>query len=127
MNKPVFFAFLTFLLQACGDVTSEQIEGISWTDNYSKLGGSQAYTGFSEGKVLSCSESEKQWLIIALYEIKGSTIIIKPMGKNKEKKSFTVSVKGTGDNRVLTMSSGEGEKQREMTFPVSTSNACPLG
>ena len=126
MKNSVLIVIFILLLQACSTDIRDQVEGIIWTDNYSKLGGSQAYTSFIDGKVLSCSESEKKWLIIALYEINGNSLTISPKAKSKEMKSFNISVKGNSDKKVLTMSSGAGENQREMTFPASTSNACPL-
>ena len=126
MKNSVLIVIFILLLQACSTDIRDQVEGVIWTDNYSKLGGSQAYTSFIDGKVLSCSESEKKWLIIALYEINGNSLTISPKANSKEIKSFNISVKGNSDKKVLTMSSGAGENQREMTFPASTSNACPL-
>ena len=126
MKNSVLIVLFTLLLQACNSDIQDQIEDIKWTDNYSKLGGSQAYTGFTDGPGLSCAKRENKWLIIALYEIKGNTLTISPKAKNKEIKSFSISVKGSGDKRVLIMTSGAGENQREMTFPISTSKDCPL-
>lgn len=126
MKRFVMFVLFTLLLPACGTEVSDQIEGIRWIDNYSKLGNSPAYTSFKDGKVFSCVKKENQWQTITRYEITGNKLAILPEAKDTAKKLFEIDVTGSGENRVLTMTSGNGDKQHVMEFPISTSSDCPI-
>jgi hypothetical protein len=120
------FILSSLLLQACSSDNSDKIEGIKWTDNYSKLGSSKAYTSFMDGKVKSCVPNEKQWRTVTRYELNGSKLSILPEGRDTRKKTFNMEVKGSGDERVLIMTSHTGKKTIEMKFPISTSSDCPI-
>ena len=114
-----------FILGCSRDI-SDQIEGIKWSDKYSKLGSSAAYTSFINGQVHSCVVNEGQWVAVARYEIEDRRLAILSDDKNKEKRFFDITVKGKGDNRELIMTRGTGEKKQDMTFPISNSNDCPI-
>ena len=120
------FSLSVLFLQGCSTDISDQIEGIKWNDNYSKLGRSQAYTSFINGKVMSCVKNDGQWYAIRRYEISGNKLAILPDDKNKEKRFFDIKVKGSGDDRVLIMTRGTGDKKNEMTFPISITKDCPI-
>ena len=120
------FSLSILFIQGCSRDISDQIEGIIWSDNYSKLGSSQAYTRFINGKVLSCAKNDGQWNAITRYEISGSRLAILPDDKNKEKRFFDIKVKGIGDDRVLIMTRTTGDKNIEMTFPISITKDCPI-
>ena len=126
MKISFYLVLLSIFLQACSTEVSEQIEGVIWTDNYSKLGGAQAYTRFVDGKVLSCVTNENQWDTVTRYELNGSSLAILTETMDKGKKIFNISVKGSGDSRALIMTRNTGQKKIEMKFPVSTSKDCPI-
>ena len=126
MKNSVFLVLFSIFIQACSTEVSDQIEGVKWTDNYSKLGNSPAYTSFKDGKVFSCVKKENQWQTITRYEISGNKLAILPEAKDTAKKLFEIDVTGSGENRVLTMTSGSGDKKHVMEFPISTSSDCPI-
>jgi len=126
MKYILMFSLSILFIQGCSKDISDQIEGIKWSDNYSNLGYSQAYTSFNNGKVLSCVKNEGQWKASAGYEISGNRLTILPNDKNKAKILFDIKVKGSGDDRVLIMVRVTGDKNNEMTFPVSITKDCPI-
>ena len=126
MKISIYLVLFSIFLQACSTEVSEQIEGIIWTDNYSKLGGVQAYTRFADGNVLSCVTNENQWNTVTRYELNGSSLAILTEAMDKGKKLFNISVKGSGDSRILILTRNTGQKKIEMKFPVSTSKDCPI-
>ena len=126
MKYILILTLSVLFIMGCSRDTSDQIEGIKWSDKYSKLGSSPAYTSFVNGNIRSCVMNEGQWVAVARYEIEGRRLAILPGDKNKEKRFFDITVKGKGDNRVLSMTSGTGEKKHEMSFPISNSSDCPI-
>ena len=126
MKSILMLSLSILFIQGCSKDISDQIEGIKWNDNYSKLGYSQAYTSFNNGKVLSCVKNEGQWKASVSYEISGNRLAILPNDKNKAKIIFDITVKGLGDDRVLIMTRVTGDKKNEMTFPISITKDCPI-
>jgi hypothetical protein len=126
MKYILMFSLSILFLQGCSRDISDQIEGIKWSDNYSKLGNSQAYTSFINGKILSCVKNEGQWIASTRYEISRSRLTILPNDKNKAKIHFDIKVKGSGDDRVLIMTRATGDKNTEMAFPISITKDCPI-
>jgi len=126
MKYILMLSLSVMFIQGCNTDISDQIEGIKWSDNYSKLGSSQAYTSFVNGKVMSCIKNDGQWNASASYEISGSRLAILPDDKKKAKLFFDIKVKGSGDDRVLIMARTTGDKKIEMTFPVSITKDCPI-
>jgi hypothetical protein len=125
MKKSIIIVFVS-LLHGCGSDISEQIEGVKWADNFSKLGTSQAYTRFINGKIMSCVKDEGKWKAVTSYEIKGNKLTIPADDKSKEERVFEIKIKGSGEEKVLIMTKRSGEKSHEMIFPVSTTTDCPI-
>ena len=117
----VFAVFILFV-QGCGNTIAEQVEGIKWIDNHSQLGETQAYTLFTGGEVRSCTKKTGNWQNIARYEINQDTLILYPDGNQKKKKSFSISFKGKGNEKILIL----GVDSKTIEFPVATSADCPL-
>ena len=122
MKKLLIILASASALQGCGKDFSEKIEGVKWKDEYSRLGGSQAYTTFLEGEVRSCAKNEGTWRAGARYEISGDRLTIQS-DRNKEKKVFTIHIEGNSDKTTLILTSKKGKK---MIFPISINAECPI-
>ena len=126
MKKNLILIALVTLLNGCGNETSGQIEGIKWADNFSKLGDSQAYTSFIDGKIMSCVKNKGTWIAVTTYKLNGNKLTIPADENAKDKKLFAIKIKGSGKEKVLIMTRTIDGKSHEMKFPVSTNPDCPI-
>ena len=122
MKKIIPVVVFALFSQGCGNTIAEQVEGIKWKDNHSKIGNVQAYTSFKDGEVRSCTNKTGKWATVAHYEINQNKLILQPGDEQKKKKSFTINFKGQGDEKILMLGIGD----KTMDFPLANSADCPL-